>query len=74
VAEVFQEQLNMVTYTEWIEIGFDVYEELGGDYPGSETAPDVMQELAGFWNRNREELITIGQREARRIAQNQMQL
>jgi hypothetical protein len=63
----------MVEYTEWIEIGNEVYQAKGGTY-GENTAVELIEELADFWNRNREELITIGRREARRIIEDQLQV
>lgn len=56
----------MVEYTEWIELGHEVFKQKGGTY-GENTAAELVQELAAFWNRNREDLISIGRTEARNI-------
>lgn len=61
----------MVEYTEWIELGHEVYQAKGGTYEQS-TAADLVQTLAEFWSRNREELLTIGRREARRVLEDQL--
>lgn len=63
----------MVEYTEWVSLGHEVYKAKGGTYDG-DTAAELVQVLARFWNRNREELISIGQNEARNILENQLQL
>lgn len=63
----------MVEYTEWIELGHDVYQAKGGTY-GEGTAADLVEILAEFWSRNREELLTIGRREARRILERELQV
>lgn len=56
----------MVTYTEFIEAGHEAYQEMGGTYQ-EDTAAELVQLLAEFWQRNKEELIEIGKREAKRI-------
>lgn len=62
----------MVEYTEWIELGHEVYKAKGGTY-GSDTAAELVEELAAFWERNKEELLVIGRREARRILERQLE-
>lgn len=61
----------MVTYTEFIEIGHEVYKSKGGQYEEG-TAADLVEVLAGFWQRNKDELKTIGRREAKRIIDKNM--
>lgn len=56
----------MVTYSEFISVGHEAYQELGGTYD-EDTAAELVEILARFWQRNREELTTIGKREAKRI-------
>jgi len=56
----------MVDYTTFIELGHEVYKEKGGTYQEG-TAADLVQTLAAFWSRNKEELKTIGRREAKRV-------
>lgn len=56
----------MVDYTEFVELGHEVYQEKGGTYDEN-TAAELVEILAGFWQRNKEELKTIGRREAKRI-------
>lgn len=56
----------MVTYTEFVEAGHEVFQEQGGTY-GEDTAAELVELLAEFWNRNKDELIEIGKREAKRI-------
>jgi len=58
----------MVDYTTFIELGHEVYKEKGGTYQEG-TAAELVEVLAGFWSRNKQELKTIGRREAKRIIQ-----
>lgn len=64
----------MVSYTEWTRIGHDVYQQLGGGYPDEQTATNVTQTLAAFWQENKSQLIGLGESEARRVARNNMSL
>lgn len=56
----------MVSYTEFIEAGHEVYQEKGGRYQEG-TAAELVQLLAEFWQRNKEQLKAIGYREAKRV-------
>lgn len=56
----------MVDYTTFIEIGHEVYKEKGGTYQEN-TAAELVETLAAFWSRNKDELKTIGRREAKKV-------
>ena len=55
----------MVDYTTFVELGHEVYQEKGGTYEEG-TAAELVEILAGSWQRNKAELKTIGRREAHR--------
>jgi hypothetical protein len=57
----------MVEYNEWVKAVHEAYKAAGGTY-GSDTAADLVEEAAKFWERNKDELKTIAYREAVRIA------
>lgn len=61
----------MVDYTTFIELGHEVFKEKGGTYQ-EDTAAELVEILAAFWQRNKEELKTIGRREAKRIIDENM--
>lgn len=58
----------MVEYTEWTQIGHEVFKQKGGRY-GSETAVDVTQTLASYWSENKERLQNMSRSQARSLAQ-----
>lgn len=61
----------MVDYTTFIQLGHEVYKEKGGTY-NQGTAVDLVETLGLFWSRNKEELKTIGRREAKRLIEENM--
>lgn len=62
----------MVTYTEWTEIGHEVYKSKGGTYGNRRAAQSVTETLAAFWRENRDRLEPASRTEAREIARNSM--
>lgn len=63
---------SMVEYTEWIEIGNEVYKAKGGSYQGRESVQSVISVLAAYWQENKTELMSASRQEARRMAQRDM--
>lgn len=61
----------MVSYSEWVSAVHAAYKANGGTYSEG-TAADIVQLAAEFWQRNKEELKTIGQREAERLARQRL--
>jgi len=62
----------MVEYTEWTEIGHEVYKQKGGTYTGRGSAQSVTSTLAEFWQQNTERLRSASRSEAREIARQNM--
>ena len=63
----------MVTYTEWVSIGHEAFKSKGGTY-GDDTAVDVTETLASFWQENKPLLKQASSSEATEIAQENMQV
>lgn len=61
----------MVSYTDWTRIGHDVYKSKGGQY-GSNTATDVTETLASYWQENTDTLRSASESEARQLAERDM--
>lgn len=61
----------MVEYNEWTRAVHEAYQSLGGTYDG-DTAAELIEIAAGFWERNKEELKRIAYREAVRLAENKL--
>lgn len=64
----------MVSYSEWTEIGHEVYQIKGGDYPVESTATEITQTLATYWNNNTATLKAASKPEARKIAKAEMKV
>lgn len=62
----------MVEYTEWTEIGHEVYKDMGGQYGSRQAAQSVTSTLAAFWQQNTDRLRAASRSEARRIARQNM--
>lgn len=58
----------MVSYEEWVQAVNEAFKALGGVYD-EDTASELIQLAADFWQRNKEELKTIAYREAERLAE-----
>lgn len=63
----------MVEYTDWTEIGHAVYKAKGGTY-GEGTAVDVTEVLAAYWSQNKDRLSAMSRAEARRLAEQEIQV
>lgn len=61
----------MVEYDRWVEAVHEAYQALGGSYDG-DTAAELVEIAARFWNRNKEELKKIAYREAVRLAERKL--
>lgn len=61
----------MVEYSQWTAAVNEAYQNLGGSYDG-DTAAELIEIAAGFWQRNKEELKTIAYREAVRLAERKL--
>lgn len=55
----------MAEYTDVVEVMNEVHKEKGGTYQ-EDTAAEIIQLAAEFYNRNKEELEAIGRRELKR--------
>jgi len=62
----------MVSYTEWTEIGHEVYKSKGGQYGNRQAAQSVTSTLAAFWRQNTDRLKAASRSEARQIARQNM--
>lgn len=62
----------MVEYTEWTEIGHEVYKQKGGRYGSREAAQNVTSVLARYWRQNTDQLRSASRSEARDIASREM--
>lgn len=61
----------MVDYSEWVKAVHEAYKEKGGTYD-EDTASEIVQIAAEFWQRNKEELKQIAYREAVRLAKKRL--
>jgi len=62
----------MVEYIVWVEIGHDVFKAKGGVYR-EDTAAELTQVLADYWNTYKDELQEMSRSEARQTAQANLQ-
>jgi len=56
----------MVTYTEFVQLGHEVYKQKGGTYRDG-TAADLVQTFAEYWSQNKTELKEMNRAEARQV-------
>jgi len=63
----------MVEYSVWIEVGNEVFKAKGGVY-GDETATELIQVLADYWNENKDELRSMSRSQAKNVAQANLQV
>jgi hypothetical protein len=61
----------MVDYSDWVKAVNEAYVQQGGVYD-EDTAAELIEIAARFWQRNKSELKTIAYREAVRLAERKL--